>query len=278
MPERSWPAPLRGDDWAATAWAAAAAAAEVHCRALGGAAGAGAAWESKGHHDWVTEVDRAAEAAAVEAIRARFPDHAVVAEESDWGGPDPAAAPAVWYVDPLDGTTNFLHGYPVYAASVAVADAGGLRAAAVVNPNRDESFVAVRDRGAYLNGRRIRVSGIAELGRALLGTGFPFKALDTMDAYIAQFRALLPRTSGIRRTGSAALDLCDVACGRLDGFWELRLAAWDVAAGTLLVREAGGVVTDLEGAPDVLKVTGIVAGNPAIHRALLDVLRAATRG
>lgn len=266
--------PSPPDDWLATAVAAARAAAEVARRAS--ARRGPAAWESKGHSDWVSEVDRGAESAAVSAIRDRFPEHAIVAEESDWGGPAPENAPAVWYVDPLDGTTNFLHGYPAYAASVAVADAEGLAAAAVVNPNRDERFTAVRGGGARLNDRPIRVSSIAEPKHALIGTGFPFKALDLLDDYLAQFRHLLPRTSGIRRTGSAAIDLCDVACGRFDGFWELRLEAWDIAAGALIVREAGGVITDLAGGPDVVRRTGIVAGNRGVHAFLLDRIRRAT--
>ncbi len=243
----------------AVALRAARAAAEVARNAAAERGPAG--WES------------AAEAAAVQAIRDRFPGHAIVAEESEWGGPQPGTAPATWYVDPLDGTTNFLHRYPVYAASVAVADRTGLLAAAVVNPNQAEAFTATRGGGASLNGKPIRVSEIEELRHALLGTGFPFKALDVVDDYLAQFQHLLPRTSGIRRTGSAAIDLCDVACGRFDGFWELRLEAWDIAGGALIVREAGGVVTDLEGNPDVLRQTGIVAGNPALHPILLETIR-----
>ena len=257
------------DAWLDVAIAAARAAAAVAREAAGATR---AKWESKGHSDWVSEVDRRAEAAAVAAIRRRFPEHAIVAEEADWGGPAPEAAPAVWYVDPLDGTTNFLHGYPVYAVSVAVSDAEGLRAAAVVNPTRDETFTASRGGGARLNGSRISVSEITEPKHALVGTGFPFKALDVVDDYLVQFRELLPRTSGIRRTGAAAIDLCDVACGRFDGFWELRLEAWDIAAGALIVREAGGVITDLEGRRDVVRRTGIVAGNPAVHSFLLETI------
>lgn len=257
------------DEWLDVAIAAARAAAAVTREALRRGP---EAWESKGHSDWVSDVDRRAEEAAVGAIRRRFPEHAIVAEEADWGGPEPGAAPAAWYVDPLDGTTNFLHGYPVYAASVAVADGDGLRAAAVVNPNRAETFTARRGGGARLNGSAIRVSAITEAKHALIGTGFPFKALDVVDDYLVQFKDLLPRTSGIRRAGAAALDLCDVACGRFDGFWELRLEAWDIAAGALIVREAGGVITDLEGGREVVRRTGIVAGNPAVHSVLLETI------
>lgn len=263
------------DDWLDAAVDAARAAVEVHRHAL--SQRAPSAWEAKGHSDWVSQVDYEAEGAAVEIIRSRFPDHAIVAEEKGWGGPEPGQAPAVWYIDPLDGTTNFLHGYPVYAASVAVADGGGPRAAAVIDTTRAETFTAARGRGAWLNRSPIRVSEITDLSHALLGTGFPFKALDVVDDYLVQFRDLLPRTSGIRRTGSAAIDLCHVACGRLDGFWELRLAAWDIAAGALIVREAGGVITDLAGGDEVLRETGIVAGNPAIHIAILETLQRLTR-
>lgn len=267
---------VHAHDWLDVAVAAARAAAEVHHRGL--SRSAPASWVAKGHSDWVSQVDYEAEAAAVQVIRTRFPDHAIVAEEKNWGGPGPERAPAVWYLDPLDGTTNFLHGYPVYAASVAVADRTGLRAAAVIDTTRDETFTAARGRGAWLNGSAIHVSEISHLSHALLGTGFPFKALDLMDEYLIQFKDLLPRTSGIRRTGSAAIDLCHVACGRLDGFWELRLEAWDIAGGALIVREAGGVITELAGGDQVLRETGIIAGNPAIHRAILETLQRLTRG
>ncbi|MBI4513385.1 MAG: inositol monophosphatase [Gemmatimonadetes bacterium] len=265
------PDPTFADDWLDVALAAARAAADVHRRAL--SRNAPASWVAKGHSDWVSQVDHEAEAAAVQVIRSRFPDHAIVAEEKNWGGPGPERAPAVWYVDPLDGTTNFLHGYPVYAASVAVADRQGLRAAAVIDTTRAETFTGARARGAWLNGSPIRVSELSDLSYALLGTGFPFKALELMDDYLVQFKDLLPRTSGIRRTGSAAIDLCHVACGRLDGFWELRLEAWDIAGGALIVREAGGVITDLAGGDQVLQETGIIAGNPTIHRAILETLQ-----
>ena len=251
------------DDLLLAARQAARAAAEVH-RRHPGRGRAGAARE-KGHADWVSEVDLEAEERAVEVVRVAFPDHAIAAEERDWGGPSTDEADVVWYIDPLDGTTNFLHGYPVFSASVAARDADGLAAGVVIDSARWETFEAKRGEGATLDGHPISVSETAELSRALIGTGFPFKRLELMDDYLRQFRALLPRTSGIRRTGSAAIDLCHLACGRLDGFWELYLAPWDVAAGSLILREAGGIVTDLQGGADVLKPGGFLAGNPSIY-------------
>ncbi|MEE9245743.1 MAG: inositol monophosphatase family protein [Gemmatimonadota bacterium] len=259
------------DDLLHTAKEAALAAAEVHRRS---GAPEPEAWTEKGHSDWVSAVDESAEQAAVAEIRKRFPDHAIAAEELDWGGPAPGEAEVTWYIDPLDGTTNYLHHYPFYAASVAAADASGLAVGVVTNSARWETFEAVRGDGALKDGHPISVSSITELRHALIGTGFPFKKLELLDSYLEQFRELLPRASGIRRTGSAAIDLCDVACGRLDGFWELHLAPWDVAAGILILREAGGVVTDLAGEPDVIKHGGVIAGSPQIYRALRALLDA----
>jgi myo-inositol-1(or 4)-monophosphatase len=231
-----------------------------------------ASWTEKGHADWVSEIDTAAEQAAVAEIRDVFPDHAIAAEERDWGGPDPEDAEVTWYIDPLDGTTNFLHGYPYHAASVAAVDALGPAAAAVINSARWETFLAQRGEGASMDGHPISVSSVGELKLALIGTGFPFKKTELLDTYLAQFQAILPLTSGVRRTGSAAIDLCDLACGRLDGFWELHLAPWDVAAGVLILREAGGLITDLDGDEDVVKHGGFLAGNPGVYRELRRVL------
>ena len=229
-------------------------------------------WGEKGHSDWVSEVDTAAEEAAVSEIRARFPEHAIAAEEKDWGGPKPGEAEVTWYVDPLDGTTNYLHDYQVYSVSVAAADADGLAVSVVYNSARWERFQAVRGGGAQRDGQPIGVSQVSELKHALIGTGFPFKRLDLLDRYLRQFKEILPRTSGIRRTGSAAVDLCHLACGRLDGFWELYLAPWDVAAGVLILREAGGIITDLDGDEDVLKHGAFLAGNPEIYDRLRSLL------
>ena len=228
------------------------------------------AWVSKGHHDWASEVDYQAESLIGETLRAGAPGSRIVGEESS---PELQQQGLVWIVDPLDGTTNFLHGYPQYAVSIAAAKDGVVEAGVVLDITRECCCGAMRGKGAWCGGTRLRVSGIAEPGRALLGTGFPFKHLDLLDRYLEQFRRLIPATSGIRRAGSAALDLADVAAGRLDGFWELMLAPWDLAAGVLLVREAGGVVTDRAGREIGVEHTAVVAGNPAIQGWLLEQLR-----
>lgn len=258
------------DDLLQAAMMAARAAAEVHRRELNRLQTT--QWTEKGHADWVSEVDHAAEEEAVAEIRGRFPQHAIAAEEKDWGGPRPGQAEVTWYIDPLDGTTNYLHRYPFHAVSIAAVDSDGIAAGVVINSARWETFEAMRGAGAKQNGEPISVSGIGELKLALIGTGFPFKQLDLLDTYVEHFKAILPVTSGIRRTGSAAIDLCDVACGRLDGFWELYLAPWDVAAGVLVLREAGGIITDLRGEEAVLQHGAFLAGNPAIHRELRRVL------
>jgi len=226
-------------------------------------------WIEKGHHDWVTEVDRTAEAMIARDLLTGAPGSRVVGEELS---PALATGGLVWVVDPLDGTTNFLHGYPQYAVSIAAARDGVLEAAVVLDVTRECLYGAIRGSGAWVGGAPLRVSGITDPARALLGTGYPFKRLEDLDDYLAQFRKILPATSGIRRAGSAALDLADVAAGRLDGFWELMLAPWDFAAGVLLIREAGGVVTDLQGNDPGLRHSGLVAGNPVIHAWLLGVL------
>jgi myo-inositol-1(or 4)-monophosphatase len=261
---------------ALTALEAARLAAAVHRRHLGSVAES--EWAEKGVADFVTRVDREAEAAATGHIRRRFPAHDMMAEESTELG-DPAsilarfdAADHIWLVDPLDGTTNYLHAYPAYAASVGVATGGDVVAGAVVDGTTGTEWMAWRGGGAWRDGARIEVSRIERSDRALIGTGFPFKLLDRLPEYLRQLDAVLRATSGVRRAGSAALDLCHVADGRFDGFWELWLAPWDVAAGTLLVREAGGVVTAVDGCPDVRAGGSIVAGNPAVHARLLSLL------
>jgi len=263
-----------------TALSAAREAAEVHRRHLGRVDVAD--WNEKGTADFVTHVDRAAEAGIVRHVRARFPDHTFLAEEETSerhgvsGVPSEALSGWTWVVDPLDGTTNFLHAYPMYAVSIAVAHAGALRAAVVINSATGEEWTALQGDGAYRNGERISVSAITELKRALIGTGFPFKALHLLPEYTAQLSAVLSATSGVRRAGSAALDLCHLATGWFDGFWELTLAPWDVAAGTLIVREAGGIVTRLDGSENVIGHGSIVAGNPALHGPLGELVRRAT--
>lgn len=234
-------------------------------------------WSEKGVADFVSFVDHEAEERIVARIRATFPDHAILAEEAATA--DGARAGAVpddgwiWIIDPLDGTTNFLHRYPMYAASVAVAFRGELQAGAVMNGASGEEWWAAAGDGAFRDGEPIGVSSIDRLSRALIGTGFPFKTIHVLPRYLEQFARLLRGSAGIRRAGAAALDLCHVASGWFDGFWELSLAPWDVAAGALIVREAGGVVTRTDGDPDVLGPGSILAGNPAIHAAMLELLR-----
>ncbi len=221
------------------------------------------------HNDFVTDVDMAAQHAALEVIRARHPDHSVIAEEEGGehagaaGGPGAADTDHIWLVDPLDGTTNFMHGHPFHAASVAVWNADGPLAAAVDARALGKVWTAARGRGACENGRPIRVSRTADLGGFLLGTGFPFKAHDVLDPYLRQLDRALRKTSGVRRTGAAAIDFAYVANGILDGFWESRLAPWDFGAGILLVTEAGGSVERVEGGP-IGAVTGsVLAANSA---------------
>jgi len=224
---------------------------------------------TKAYNDYVTEVDRQAERTIIDVIHKAYPDHSVLAEES--GGNE--RGDYVWVIDPLDGTTNFIHGFPQFAVSIALQYRGRLEQAVVYDPLRTEVFTATRGEGARLNERRIRVSRCAVLRDALLGTGFPFRRLSELDAYLETFRALIPRSAGIRRAGSAALDLAYVAAGRLDGFWEFGLQPWDMAAGALLVQEAGGIVTDLSGESGYLESGDILAASPKVHRAILKHLR-----
>jgi len=230
-------------------------------------------WESKGRSDFVSEVDKASEREIVGIIRRRLPDAIVLGEELS---PTAVARKGIVVIaDPLDGTTNFLHGYPEYSVSIAIARDGVLCAGVVLNVPRGEEFTATKAGGAFLNGRRIHVSKLREPGRALIGTGFPFKNIDKLPVYLDQFSMVMRGTAGIRRAGSAALDLSNVACGRFDAFWELVLAPWDVAAGILMVLEAGGVATDLDGNPAELTAGAFVAGNPAMHTWLLQTVRRA---
>ena len=236
-------------------------------------------WSEKGIADFVTHVDREAEAGIIGRIRSRFPHHAVVAEEAAADGAASVdAAACTWIIDPLDGTTNYLHAYPMYAVSIAAVHHGEIRAGCVVNSASGEEWTAQRGGGAFLNGRRIHVSQIEQLPRALIGTGFPFKAIDVLPDYLRQFEAVVRATAGARRAGAAAIDLCHVATGWLDGFWELSLAPWDVAAGTLLIREAGGVVTRLDGSHDVIGHGSVLAGNAAIHEQLGALLQRVAAG
>ena len=226
---------------------------------------------AKQARDYVTQVDRAAEQAIIEAVRKAYPEHGFLAEESgETGGGRPEFR---WIIDPLDGTTNFIHGFPQYCVSIAVEQRGALAHAVVYDPVRNELFTASKGRGAFLNDRRIRVSKCARMQDALVGTGFPFKELTRLDLYVRQLRRLMESASGVRRAGAAALDLAYVACGRLDAFWELGLSPWDMAAGALLIQEAGGLVGDLKGEPGFLESGDICAAAPKIFPALLEAMK-----
>jgi len=230
----------------------------------------GLVWEEKSAFDFVSRVDRAAEEEIVRILTSAHPEAVVLGEELSPG--QETAAGLAFIVDPLDGTTNFLHGYPEYAVSIAASEEGELVAGAVLNAATGELFTATSGGGARLDAASIAVSATTDHARALVGTGFPFRRLEELGRYGRQFDLVARRTAGIRRAGSAALDLSDVACGRFDAFWELSLSPWDVAAGLLLVREAGGVVTDLEGRPARPAFGGYVAGNPAMHDWLMQTL------
>lgn len=232
------------------------------------------AWTEKSQHDFATEVDRASEGLISESLTREEPDSIIVGEELSPG--KGLKGELVWVVDPLDGTTNFLHGYPQYSVSIAALVDGKLAAGVVHDICRKRTYTASRGGGAFEGGSRIGVSAVTEPRLALVGTGFPFKALHLLPQFLSQFAAVLGATSGIRRAGSAALDLADVAAGRLDAFWELHLSSWDVAAGALLIREAGGTITRPDGGSDVLSGQqngAIVAGNAVLYRWLLDLLR-----
>ena len=224
---------------------------------------------TKSPNDFVSDVDRKAEQLIIETLREAFPDHSILAEESGEQGDGDFQ----WIIDPLDGTTNFLHGFPQFAVSIALRHKGRLEQAVVYDPTRQELFTASRGAGAQLNDRRLRVSNRKGLEGALLGTGFPFKQQQYLDAYLATFKALFPMTAGIRRPGSAALDLAYVAAGRLDGFWEIGLNPWDMAAGALIVQEAGGLVSDFGGGNAYLDTGNLVAGNPKVFKAMLQAIR-----
>jgi myo-inositol-1(or 4)-monophosphatase len=224
----------------------------------------------KRQNDFVSEVDHAAEDAILSVLREAYPHHGFLAEES---GADNSQAEYVWVIDPLDGTTNFLHGFPQYCVSIGLLHKGVPQQGVVLDPNRNELFTASRGVGAYLNDRRIRVSKTDRLEDALMGTGFPFREVGQIEDYLRMFKSMTHSSSGIRRPGAAALDLAWVAAGRLDGFWEIGLSPWDMAAGALLVREAGGLIGDLDGEDRFLDSGRVVASNPKIFSAILQVLK-----
>jgi len=224
---------------------------------------------SKSRNDFVSEVDRSAEAAIIQELRSKYPDHAILAEESG----EHRGSDFQWVIDPLDGTTNYLHGFPQFSVSIALKYRNRLEQAVVYDPLREEMFTASRGQGAQLNDRRLRVAQRTSLEGALVGTGFPYRDQSHLDAYLGMLKAMIRDTAGIRRPGSAALDVAYVAAGRSDGFWELGLAQWDFAAGALLVTEAGGKVSDLAGGDRFLETGNIVAGNLKVHQALVARIR-----
>ena len=223
---------------------------------------------TKERNDFVTEVDQSAERLIIDTLKQAFPTHAILAEESGSSDGDEYQ----WIIDPLDGTTNFLHGFPQFSISIALKHKDKLVLGVVYDPLRQELFTAMTGDGAYLNNRRIRVSKQLGLQGALLGTGFPYKDLRYLDAYLAMLKEMITETAGVRRPGSAALDLCYVASGRIDGFWEIGLNAWDIAAGAIIVREAGGIITDFSANEKYLENGNVIAGNPKVFNQILKTL------
>ncbi len=225
----------------------------------------------KGPNDFVSEVDRAAEQVIIETLLEAYPGHGILAEESgrEHGARD---SEYLWIIDPLDGTTNFLHGFPVYAVSIALAHRGVVQQAVVYDPSRNDLFIASKGRGAFLNDRRLRVSKRTRLSDSLIGTGFPFRKGDNFKRYVKMFEEVMSACAGLRRPGAAALDLCYVAAGWYDGFFETGLNPWDVAAGSLMITEAGGLIGNFTGEADYLHQREVVAGNPRVYGALVQIL------
>ena len=226
----------------------------------------------KRQNDFVTEADREAELAIIDVLLRAFPDLAILAEESGRSGGGANKSEYTWIIDPLDGTTNFIHGFPQYAVSIGLQHKGIITQAVVYDPASNELFTASRGRGAFLNDRRLRVSKRAFMRDALIGTGFPFRDFTRLDRYLATLREVTSKCAGVRRAGAAALDLAYVAAGRLDGFWEFGLSPWDMAAGSLLIQEAGGLVADFDGESGYLDSGCIVCGNPKVFAQLLRTI------
>ncbi len=223
--------------------------------------------KTKAKNDFVTKIDKHAEELIISKIKRHFPDHGILAEET---GKSPGHE-TLWIIDPLDGTSNYIHEIPMFSISIGAIEKGRLKAAVIYDPIHRELFTAEEDEGAFLNKRRIHVTTVKRLSDALMTTGIPFRARDRFDEYMASFRTISLESVGIRRAGSAALDLAYVACGRFDGFWELDLSPWDIAAGALLIQEAGGKISDMWGRADYLKNGDVLASNGLIHRELQKI-------
>jgi myo-inositol-1(or 4)-monophosphatase len=226
----------------------------------------------KGHNDFVTEIDKAAELAIIDVLKNAYPDHAVLAEESGASANLHDENENVWIIDPIDGTTNFIHGFPQYCVSIALQQRGQITQAVVYDPTRNDLFTATKGAGAYLNEKRIRVSRRDKMADALIGTGFPFRDMNDLDEYMKMFRIMTEKSAGLRRPGAAALDLAYVAAGRLDGFFEKGLQTWDMAAGSLLITEAGGIVGNFSGESDYLYKGNVLAGTPKIFAQMVQLL------
>lgn len=229
---------------------------------------------AKNGNEYFSEVDVKAEQAIISCIRKAYPEHGILAEES---GSQDGDGESVWIIDPLDGTSNYLHGFPFFSVSIALKVKNRIEHGVVYDPLRHECFAASRGRGARLNDRRIRVSQQTQLSAALLGTGFSSRDASIAQRYLPTFEALIDKCAGVRKTGSAALDLAYVASGRLDGLWEFGLRPWDIAAGSLLIREAGGLISDFQGSDDFLNNGNMVAGNPKVFKSLLQAISPALK-
>jgi len=260
------------NDFLKTAITAAGLAADIIMKNLGQLANIDL--RTKAEFDFVTKVDRWSEEAIMQSVRARYPDHRFLTEEGlkeDPGG-------YRWIIDPLDGTTNYIHGYPAFSVSIALECERKIVLGVVLDPFRDELFYAIMGGGAFLNHRQIHVSRVTAIARSLIATGFPFRAKGMIDDYLTAFKAVFMKVSDIRRAGSAAMDLAYVAAGRSEGFFELKLSTWDVAAGSLLVTEAGGIVTDFGGKGDYLSTGNIIAGNAVIQPMILEIVKGVFSG
>ena len=225
--------------------------------------------QEKKKNDFVSNIDKSAERAIIEIIQYSYPKHGIIAEESGVK----AGSEFTWVIDPLDGTTNFLHSLPHFCVSIGILHNGVPTHGVIYDPLRDELFTATIGQGAMLNQKRLRLKDTVKLDSALIGTGFPYSDMRSMEGYLNMFREVCPKAAGIRRAGSAALDLAYIACGRLDGFWEIELNPWDIAAGAVLIKEAGGIITDFKGSNDFLSSGNVVAGSHKVHKELQPIIQ-----